>query len=298
MLADLRRGTPMDRLVCGDVGFGKTEVALRAAAAVALAGHQVAITAPTTVLARQHLDTFRRRFEGTDIRVEALMGASAAPEVRRGLADGSVAIVVGTQALAGPGVRFKQLGLVVIDEEQRFGEAQKQALSRTAAHTLVMTATPIPRTMQSALVGLREVSVIGTAPVRREPTRTFVLPFDPVLVREALMREHARGGQSFIVVPRIADLAGMAADLAELVPRLAVVQAHGRMKPEALEAAVLGFSEGRGDVLLATNIIEAGLDIPRANTVLVLHPDRFGLAQLHQIRGRVGAGHAGGRPIC
>ena len=287
----------MNRLVCGDVGFGKTEVALRAAAAAALSGHQVAIVAPTTVLARQHLETVRRRFAGTDVRVEALMGAG--PEgraVRAGLADGSVGIVVGTQALAAAGLRWKRLGLVVIDEEQRFGEAQKQALlgrrgPEGAVHALVMTATPIPRTMQMAMVGLRDVSVIATAPIRRQPTRTLVAPFDPVLVRDALLRERSRGGQSFVVCPRIADLApGGGAAGGAGVRGLRVVQAHGRMKAEALEAAVVGFAGGEGDVLLATNIIEAGLDIPRANTMVVLHADRFGLAQLHQIRGRVGRG--------
>ncbi len=296
VLEDLRRGVPMNRLVCGDVGFGKTEVALRAAAAAALAGYQVAIVAPTTVLARQHLETVRRRFAGTDIRVEALMGTG--PEgkaVRAGLADGSVGVVVGTQALAAEGLRWKRLGLVVVDEEQRFGEGQKQSLlgrrgPEGAVHALVMTATPIPRTMQMAMVGLRDVSVIATAPVRRQPTRTLVAPFDPVLVRDALLRERSRGGQSFVVCPHIVDLAPMAALLAQEAPRLRVVQAHGRMKAEALEAAVVGFAGGEGDVLLATNIIEAGLDISRANTMVVLHSDRFGLAQLHQIRGRVGRG--------
>ena len=296
VLADLRRGSPpMDRLVCGDVGFGKTEVALRAAAAVALCGYQVAVVAPTTVLARQHLDTFRRRFAGSGIPVEPLGPASdpASRAVRDGLADGRIGIVVGTQGLASPSVRFARLGLVVIDEEQRLGEAMKQALGEkggTPVHTLCMTATPIPRTMQTALVGLREVSVIATAPVRRQPTRTFVVPFDPVVVHDALTRERARGGQSFIVCPRITDLAAMAERIAELAPTLHVVQAHGRLKPQALDQAVVGFAEGAGDVLLATDIIEAGLDIPRANTILVMHADRFGLAQLHQIRGRVGRG--------
>ena len=295
-VADLRRGSPpTDRLVCGDVGFGKTEVALRAAAAVALSGFQVAVVAPTTVLARQHLDTFRRRFAGVDIRVEGLMQAAANPrsrDVRAGLADGSIDIVVGTQGLASPGLKFARLGLVVIDEEQRLGEALKQALSIT--HRLVLTATPIPRTLQAVLVGLQEVSVIATAPVRRQPTRTIITPFDPAIVREALRREHIRGGQSFVVCPRITDLAAMQAQLAELAPDLRVVVAHGRMKPEELEDAVVGFAGGSGDVLLATNIIEAGLDIPRANTIVITHSERFGLAQLHQMRGRVGRGGRGG----
>ena len=291
VLADLRRGSPpTDRLVCGDVGFGKTEVALRAAAAVALSGFQVAVVAPTTVLARQHLDTFRRRFEGTGIRVEGLMAASAprAREVRAGLADGSIGIVVGTQGLAAKGVEFARLGLVVIDEEQRLGEGLKGALAGT--HRLVMTATPIPRTLQAATVGLQEVSVIATPPLRRQPTRTLVMEFDPATVREALVREHARGGQSFVVCPRISDLSGMAAMLADTVPELRVVTAHGRMLAEELEAAVVGFAGGSGDVLLATDIIESGLDIPRANTIVVTDADRFGLAQLHQMRGRVGRG--------
>ena len=297
VLDDLRRGSPpMDRLVCGDVGFGKTEVALRAAAAVALSDYQVAVVAPTTVLARQHFEVFRRRFTGSDVRVELLL--ASVPQAHRrgvlsGLKDGKVGIVVGTQAVAADMVRFARLGLVIIDEEQRFGEAQKQALTgqkADAAHILTMTATPIPRTLQSALIGLREVSVIATAPMRRQPTRSFVLDFDPLIVREALLREHTRGGQSFVVCPRIADLAQTAAQLADLVPDLVVTQAHGRMKPEVLEAAVMGFADGAGDVLLATNIIEAGIDIPRANTIAVMHADRFGLAQLHQLRGRVGRG--------
>ena len=297
-LADLATNRPMNRLICGDVGFGKTEVALRAAATVALAGYQVAIVAPTTVLASQHFDTFTKRFAGLGVRVDKLLRGAATAEgrtVRTGLADGSIGIVVGTQAIAAEAVRFKNLGLVVIDEEQRFGDAHKQRLASLrnpegGVHTLVMTATPIPRTLQTAMVGLREISVIATAPVRRQPTRTFVLPWDPVIVREALMREHARGGQSFLVCPRIEDTAPLAARLAELAPELQVATAHGRLKPQALEQIVAAFAAGDYDVLLATNIIEAGLDIPRANTILVTRPDRFGLAQLHQMRGRVGRG--------
>ena len=298
VLADLAAGRPMDRLVCGDVGFGKTEVALRAAAAAALAGYQVAIVAPTTVLARQHFETFRKRFAGLGVRVEKLLRGATTAEgrtVRDGLADGSIAVVVGTQAIAAEAVQFKNLALVVIDEEQRFGDVQKKRLSTLrnpggGVHTLVMTATPIPRTLQTAMVGLRQISVIATAPVRRQATRTFVLPWDPVIVREALMREHARGGQSFAVCPRIEDTEPLAARLAELVPELSVVTAHGRLKPQALEQIVAEFAAGQHDVLLATNIIEAGLDIPRANTILVTRPDRFGLSQLHQMRGRVGRG--------
>ncbi len=301
-LADLASGRPMDRLVCGDVGFGKTEVALRAAAAVALTGRQVAIAAPTTVLARQHYDSFTRRFAGLGVRVAPLLRGAASADgraVREALADGGIHIVIGTQAVAAPAIRFKNLALVVIDEEQRFGEADKKRLAALrnpdgGVHALVMTATPIPRTLQGAMVGLRDVSVIATPPVRRQPIRTFVLPWEPVVVREALMREHARGGQSFIVCPRIEDLAPIAARLADLAPELSVVRAHGRMKPAELEHAVAGFAAGHGDVLLATNIIEAGLDISRANTILVTRPDRFGLAQLHQMRGRVGRGERRG----
>ena len=301
-LADLAAGRPMNRLVCGDVGFGKTEVALRAAACTALAGWQVAIVAPTTVLARQHLDTVRRRFAGTDVRVEGLIRGTETPEgraVRRGLADGSVRVVVGTHGLVSERVRFARLGLVVIDEEQRFGDAHKARFAdlaggEGAAHVLAMTATPIPRTLQEALVGLRDVSVIATAPVRRQPTRTFTLPFDPAVAREALMREHRRGGQSFVVCPRIGDLAPTEARLREAAPELRLVQAHGRMKPEALDNAMTGFANGEGDVLLSTTIIEAGLDIPRANTMVVMGADRFGLAQLHQLRGRVGRGQRRG----
>ena len=298
VLADMRLGQPMDRLVCGDVGFGKTEVALRAAAAAALAGFQVAIVAPTTVLARQHFDTFTRRFAGLGITVAPLLRGAAAAEgkaVREGLADGSIGVVVGTQAIAAEAVRFKNLALVVIDEEQRFGDVQKRRLSTLrnpagGVHTLVMTATPIPRTLQTAMVGLRQISVIATAPVRRKPPRTFALPWDPVVVREALLREHGRGGQSFVVCPRIEDIDGIAARLADLAPELSVVTVHGKLKPQAIEGVVSAFAGGEHDVLLATNIIEAGLDIPRANTILVTRPDRFGLAQLHQMRGRVGRG--------
>jgi len=291
VLADLASGHPMDRLLCGDVGFGKTEVAIRAAAAATAAGWQVALAAPTTVLARQHLDVFRRRFAGTGIRVEGLIRAAVSPEnraVRAAAKRGEAQIVIGTQGLAR--LAFAKPALTIIDEEQRFGEEDKRLLAGLAPHVLAMTATPIPRTLQAALVGLRDVSVLATPPQNRQPTRTFVLPWDPVVVREALLRERRRGGQSFIVCPRIAGIAPLQERLAELAPELEVIVAHGRLRPDALESAVLRFADGQGDVLLATNIIEAGLDIPRANLMLVADADRFGLAQLHQLRGRVGRG--------
>ncbi|MFE1599376.1 DEAD/DEAH box helicase [Methylobacterium sp. ID0610] len=295
VLDDLAAGRPMDRLVCGDVGFGKTEVALRAAAAALFAGKQVALAAPTTVLVRQHVETFRRRFKRFGIvpaQLSRLTPPAEAKRVKAGLADGSVRLVIGTHALAGRGVRLPELGLVIIDEEQRFGAAQKERLRGAAAgaHVLTLTATPIPRTLQTALVGLQDLSVIATPPVVRQPIRTVIAPFAPDTVRAALMREHRRGGQSFVVCPRIADIAPMAARLAAIVPELTVAVAHGELPPERMDDAMVRFAGGEGDVLLATNIIESGLDVPRANTMLVWHPERFGLAQLHQLRGRVGRG--------
>jgi transcription-repair coupling factor (superfamily II helicase) len=298
-LADLSSGRAMNRLVCGDVGFGKTEVALRAAAAVALAGRQVAIVAPTTVLARQHASTFRRRFAALGIEVAHLSRLVAPADAKRakaGLADGTIRVVVGTHALAAKGVRYADLGLVVIDEEQRFGAAQKAKLRGLAAgaHALTLTATPIPRTLQAALVGLQEISVIATPPARRQPIRTFLVPFDDATVREALLRERGRDGQSFVVCPRVEDIAPLARTLAGLVPELDTTAIHGRMSAAEIDDAMIRFAEGAGDVLLATSIIESGLDVPRANTMLVWRPDRFGLAQLHQLRGRVGRGRARG----
>ncbi|WP_443025992.1 helicase-related protein [Sphingomonas sp. PB2P19] len=289
---DLASGTPMDRLVVGDVGYGKTEVALRAAALVALAGRQVVIAAPTTVLVRQHLELFTRRFEATGVAVAGLSRLSSPAEKKRvmaGLADGSIGIVVGTGAVAGKGVAYADLALVVVDEEQRFGAADKAKLHALGAgHVLTLSATPIPRTLQSAMVGLQTISVIATPPARRQPIRTVVTAFDDVTIRTALLRERGRGGQSFVVVPRIDDMAPLADTLARLVPELHIVTAHGKMPASALDEAMVAFANGRGDVLLATNIIEAGLDVPRANTMIVHHADRFGLSQLHQLRGRVG----------
>lgn len=297
--ADLASGRPMDRLVIGDVGYGKTEVALRAAALVALAGGQVAIAAPTTVLVRQHLAVFRRRFEAAGIVVETLSRLSTAAEktrVKKGLADGSVSIVIGTAAIAAKGVDYKNLQLVTIDEEQRFGAADKARLRGLHdGHFLAMSATPIPRTLQAAMVGQQQLSVIATPPARRQPIRTLVDRWDDAMVRAALMRERARGGQSFVVVPRIEDIARLQSTLERLMPDALIVAVHGKLPVAELDSAMIEFAEGRGDILLATNIIEAGLDVPRANTMVVCRADRFGLAQLHQLRGRVGRGNRRGQ---
>jgi transcription-repair coupling factor (superfamily II helicase) len=298
---DLAAGRPMDRLVVGDVGYGKTEVALRAAAVAALAGAQVAVAAPTTVLARQHLESFTARFEGTGLKVAGLSRLSSAAEkkaVKQGLADGSVRVVIGTGAVAGKGVAYRELGLVIVDEEQRFGAADKDKLRALGAgHLLSLSATPIPRTLQGALVGLRGLSVIATPPARRQPIRTGLGPFDGERVRMALLREKSRGGQSFVVVPRIEDMGPLARQLGELVPELDLLQAHGKMPPAEIDEAMVRFGRGDGDVLLATNIIEAGLDVPRANTMAIVHADRFGLSQLHQLRGRVGRGSRRGQVL-
>jgi len=299
VLQDLGSGHPMDRLVCGDVGFGKTEVALRAAAAVALSGKQVAIVAPTTVLARQHFRTFQRRFAGLGVEIahlSRLVASADARAVKKGLAEGSIRIVVGTHMLAGKGISFNDLGLVVIDEEQRFGTVHKTKLRDLAklGHVLTLTATPIPRTLQSALIGLQDISIIATPPARRQPIRTFLTPLDPATMREALMREKRRAGQSFVVCSRIEDIEPMLEQMQMLVPELDLVVAHGQMPPAETDEAMVRFADGEGDVLLATNIIESGLDVPRANTMLVWRADRFGLAQLHQLRGRVGRGRVRG----
>ncbi|WP_425228071.1 DEAD/DEAH box helicase [Sphingomonas sp.] len=304
---DLAGGKPMDRLVIGDVGYGKTEVALRAAALAALAGAQVAIAAPTTVLVRQHIETFRRRFEGTGIDVAGLSRLSSAAEKKRvkaGLADGSIGVVIGTGAVAAKGVAYRNLALVVIDEEQRFGAADKaklRALGGDATHVLSLSATPIPRTLQTALVGLQQLSIIATPPARRQPIRTAVAGWDDATIRTALRREAGRGGQSFVVVSRIEDMAAIGDRLAKLVPELTLVQAHGKMPVAEIDEAMVAFAagpeRGGGDVLLATNIIEAGLDVPRANTMIVWRADRFGLSQLHQLRGRVGRGGRRGQVL-
>lgn len=298
---DLASGRPMDRLVIGDVGYGKTEVALRAAALAALAGFQVVVAAPTTVLVRQHLETFRRRFEGTKIEVAGLSRLSTPAErksAKAGLAAGSIGIVVGTGAVIAKGVNYARLGLVVIDEEQRFGAADKARLRGLGpVHILRLSATPIPRTLQAALVGLQQMSVIATPPARRQPIRTSIGQYDDAPIRTALAREKARGGQSFVVVPRIEDMAAVAEKIRRAAPDLTLVEAHGKMPAAQIDDVMVGFGQGSGDILLATNIIEAGLDVPRANTMIVWRADRFGLAQLHQLRGRVGRGNRRGQVI-
>lgn len=293
VLKDLETGHPMDRLICGDVGFGKTEVAMRAAYVMAQSGRQVAVVVPTTLLSRQHYQNFAARFSGTGLRVEQisrLVPPREAARVRSGLADGSVTIVVGTHALLGKDTRFKDLALLVVDEEQHFGVKQKERLKeiKENVHVLTLSATPIPRTLQMALSGVRELSLIATPPVDRLAVRTFVLPYDPVVIREALLREHYRGGQSFYVCPRVKDLPDLETQIRELVPEIRVIAAHGQMAPTDLEDRMTAFYDGQYDVLLATNIIESGIDIPRANTMIVHRADMFGLSQLYQLRGRIG----------
>lgn len=293
VLADLSSGRPMDRLICGDVGFGKTEVAMRAAFVAAMAGLQVAVIAPTTLLARQHYKSFAERFRGFPLEVRALsrfVSTKEANATREGMARGTVDVVVGTHALLAKGVGFKNLGLLIIDEEQHFGVAHKERLKqlRSDVHVLTLTATPIPRTLQLSLSGVRDLSIIGTPPVDRLAIRTYVSEFDAVTIREALLREHYRGGQSFYVVPRITDLPEIEAFLREKVPEVSFVVAHGQMAAGELDDRMNAFYDGKFDVLLATTIVESGLDIPTANTMIVHRSDMFGLSQLYQIRGRVG----------
>ena len=295
VIDDLGSGKPMDRLVCGDVGFGKTEVALRAAFVAALSGKQVAVIAPTTLLARQHHRTFVERFQGLPVRIgrlSRLVSAKESRETRAGLKDGIVDIVVGTHALLAKSIEFKDLGLLIVDEEQHFGVAHKERLKelRADVHVLTLTATPIPRTLQLALTGVRDMSLIATPPVDRLAVRTFLTPFDPVTVREALLREQYRGGQTFYVCPRIEDLAGIAERLRELVPEIRMGMAHGKLPARQIENTMQDFVDGKFDVLLSTNIVESGLDIRNANTMIIDRADMFGLAQLYQLRGRIGRG--------
>ncbi len=293
VLRDLTEGRPMDRLVCGDVGFGKTEVALRAAFVAAMAGHQVAVIAPTTLLARQHFTGFTERFAGFPLKVgrlSRLVGDKEAKATKAALADGTCDVVIGTHALLAKSLSFKQLGLVIVDEEQRFGVTHKETLKqlRSNVHMLTLTATPIPRTLQMAMSGLRELSTIQTAPVDRLAVRTYVMEWDDMVMREALLREHHRGGQSFIVVPRIADMPEVEDWLHKTVPEVRYISAHGQMAASEVEERMSAFYEKKYEVLVSTTIVESGLDIPSANTIIIHRADRFGLAQLYQLRGRVG----------
>ncbi len=293
--SDFALGKPMDRLVCGDVGFGKTEVAMRAAFLAVMAGYQVAVIAPTTLLARQHAQNFAERFDGFPIRVGALsrlISARQSKATKEELAKGTLDIVIGTHALLSKTIRFKHLGLVIVDEEQHFGVKHKERLKelQEGVHVLTLTATPIPRTLQLSLSGVRDLSVIATPPVDRLAVKTYVMPFDPVVVKEAILREHFRGGQAFIVVPRISDMDEVYGAIHTLLPDLKIVQAHGQMPATQLDEIMTDFTDGKYDVLLATSIIESGLDISSVNTMIVYRADMFGLAALYQLRGRVGRG--------
>ena len=295
VLEDMSSGRPMDRLVCGDVGFGKTEVALRAAFVAAMSGGQVAVVVPTTLLARQHYRTFAARFEGFPIKVAQLsrmVTGKEATAVRKGIADGSVNIVIGTHALLAKTVQFASLELLIIDEEQHFGVSHKEKLKalREDVHVLTLSATPLPRTLQLSLSGVREMSLIATPPTDRLAVRTFIMPFDSVVIREAIQRERFRGGQIFCVAPRIEDLDRLAERLTAIVPDARLIQAHGRLSATELERVMTEFSDGKYDILLSTNIVESGLDMPAVNTLIIHRADMFGLGQLYQLRGRVGRG--------
>ena len=295
VVEDLASGRPMDRLICGDVGFGKTEVALRAAFIAASDGQhkQVAIISPTTLLCRQHAKTFKDRFAGFPFEVRdlsRLTPSKSATETKKGLAEGKVDIVVGTHTLISKSIKFKNLGLVIIDEEQLFGVSQKERFKqlRSDVHILSLSATPIPRTMQMSLSGIKDLSIIATPPVDRLAIRSYTMPFDPVVIRNAILREHYRGGSTFFVVPRIKDLVRIEDDMKKLVPEVKFTKAHGQMTPAELDNTMNDFYDGKYDVLLSTNIIGSGIDLPTANTIIIYKADMFGLAQLYQMRGRVG----------
>lgn len=298
-LEDFRKGVPMDRLICGDVGYGKTEVALRAAAVMASTGKQVALVAPTTLLARQHYLNFSERFQGLGVEIAQLsrfVPPKKAKQVKEDLKTGRVAVVVGTHALLSPKLGFQDLGLVIVDEEQHFGVKQKEYLKnlKTDVHVLTLSATPIPRTLQLSLSGVRDMSLITTPPVDRLSVHTFVIPFDGVIVKEAIEREMYRGGQIFFVCPRIRDIEECRDTLLSLVPTLKIAIATGQMSARELEDVMVDFYEKKYDLLLSTNIIESGLDLPSVNTIFVHRSDLFGLSQLYQLRGRVGRGKTRG----
>jgi transcription-repair coupling factor (superfamily II helicase) len=293
VLSDLGQAKPMDRLVCGDVGYGKTEVAVRAAFQVALSGRQAAVLVPTTVLAQQHEETFRKRFDGVPVAIETLSRFRAPKDVKKvleGLVDGTVDVVIGTHRILQKDVRFRDLGLLVVDEEHRFGVAHKERIKqlKKTVDVLTLTATPIPRTLQQAFTGIRDLSVIDTPPADRLAVRTQVCKFGEGLVREAILRELRRGGQVFFLHNRVQTIDAIAEMLRRVVPEAKVLIGHGQMRERELEEVMLAFYHGEADVLLCTTIIESGLDVPRANTILINRADRLGLAQLYQLRGRVG----------
>ncbi|MGC6517996.1 MAG: transcription-repair coupling factor [Candidatus Puniceispirillaceae bacterium] len=293
VLDDLSSGKATDRLICGDVGFGKTEVALRAAFVAAMAGYQVALVTPTTLLARQHGKVFTERFQGFPVSVSVLsrMTSSAdAKQIKENISNGDAQIVIGTHALLAKSISFNNLGLLIVDEEQSFGVAQKERLKEMKGdiHVLTLTATPIPRTLQMALSGVRQMSIIATPPVDRLAVRTFIGPWDNVVLKEALLRERFRGGQSFVVCPRIDDMPRLYERIIKLVPDAKIISAHGRMSATELDKAMTAFGEGQAEILLSTNIVESGIDIPSANTMIIHRADMFGLSQLYQLRGRVG----------
>lgn len=296
-LEDLESGKPMDRLICGDVGFGKTEVALRAAFVSVSNGKQVALVAPTTLLCRQHFKTFQDRFSHTGFRVEQLSRfttVAQAQKIREDMAAGKVDIVIATHTLFSERTTFSDLGLVIIDEEQHFGVKQKEKLKQLQSnvHLLTLTATPIPRTLQLALTGVREMSLIATPPVDRLAVRTFVMPYDPLMIREAILREHHRGGQVFFVCPRLNDMEKIETDLKALVPEIKIIAAHGQLASTQLENIMTAFYDRQYDLLLSTNIVESGIDVANANTLIIHRSDLFGLSQLYQLRGRVGRSKA------
>ena len=293
VLEDLSKHIPMDRLVCGDVGFGKTEIALRAAFIAASSGKQVVVVAPTTLLARQHFKTFEERFSGFGFKIVALSRLVTAKDARgakESLETGEASILIATHAAFSKSLVFKDFGLLIVDEEQHFGVTQKEALREKypSLHVLTLTATPIPRTLHLALSGVRDLSLITTPPIDRMAVKTFVMPFDSMVIKEALLREHYRGGQSFVVTPRIEDLTPLKTQLSAFIPELKIGIAHGRLPPHELESLISAFYDKQFDVLLSTNIVESGLDIPSANTLIIHKADYFGLSQLYQLRGRIG----------
>ncbi len=295
VMSDLEAGKLMDRLICGDVGFGKTEVALRASFIVANAGYQVALVAPTTILVKQHYKSFYERFKNSSLKVSSLSRMTMASKrkiIKNNLKSGDTNIVVGTHALLSNDIDFNNLGLLIVDEEQHFGVAQKEKIKELQGniHVLTLTATPIPRTLQLSLSGLKQLSLISTPPVDRLSIRTFVFEWDKVVLLDALNREKNRGGQSFIVCPRVKDIDGLYEKVKKMVPNLSIKVAHGQMKIDELDSSINSFADGKSDILISTNIIESGIDIPNANTMIIYKSDMFGLSQLYQLRGRIGRG--------